>query len=97
MQRSEAWNYRWSSARTFYDPLVDREDCFFWQEMGDSDKVRRNVYQQHLLNEREREAEETLFRSKKKAMGDKSFLANIDWQYGRVGARKVDRPRSVIE
>jgi hypothetical protein len=63
--------------------------------MGESDDARRNVYRQYLLDEREREMDENLFRSNKKAIGDKAFLGNIDWQYGRIGARKVGRPRSV--
>ena len=96
-----AWDYGWSSARSFCckedDPLVDKKSCFFWQEMGDNDDVRRNVYRQYLLDEREREIEENLFRSSKKAIGDKVFLGNVDWQYGRIGARKVGRPRSVIK
>ncbi len=30
-------------------------------------------------------------------MGDKDFLTNLDWQHGRISARKVGRPRSVVE
>jgi len=62
--------------------------------MGSDDDERRNTYQQYLLDERERAIDEDLFRSNRKAIGDNKFLGNVDWQYGRVSARKVGRPRS---
>ncbi len=96
-----AWDYYWSSARSFTsdvdDPLVNKAFYFFWQELGENDKIRKKVYRQYLLDERERIMDEDLFRSTKKAIGDKEFLTNLDWQYGRISARKVGRPRSVVE
>jgi putative transposase len=50
------WDYLWSSAKSFcfdeVDPLVDKRNCYFWNEMGESDGDRQKVYRVYLLDER---------------------------------------------
>ena len=66
------------SAKSFcfdeVDPLIDKRNCYFWNEMGESDVDRQKVYRDYLLDEWERGEDATLFHGSEKAIGDKAFL-----------------------
>ncbi len=65
--------------------------------MGDSEEDRQYVYKLYLLDEKERQEDEAIFKNNKNAIGDKVFLRNLASKSGRLSARKVGRPRQPPE